>query len=285
MYNQQQTTQFGTHYAQPTKVEMNQALTPEEEQILKSQRNQGMSFKLDQVDALTGMCTHKSSSTKLPDLTPIAGTRVRCNICGEEFDIIDDPAIFASALDIVLSGLQTIKTQWIDIPVDMAREYFTIIPLLKKSPVALQYARNTWNKYQEAKEVQNSTGYGTMNMWNMVAGGGYNPYMGNPYAQPQPGFGGAPGYAPQPQYGYPQQPQPQYAPPTPVGYDAYGYPQQPEVNPFVNPGAPQGSQFVQGTTGYAVGVQGTASSLGQQPQAQQGQVVNNVEVSKQIMNP
>lgn len=167
----------GAYYAAPKKVEMHQALTPEEELLLKNQNKNNISFKLDQMELLAGICTHKSNTTKMPDITLLGGTRVKCNICQEEWDLIDDPELFKSALAVVISGLQTMKTWWIDIPPETAREYFPIIPLLKKAPVGLQIAMQCWRQYEEARQVNTSNGVNSFGLWNNIMTGGFNPMM------------------------------------------------------------------------------------------------------------
>lgn len=275
MYNQQQNMfnqGAGTGYAYNNKkVEMHQALTPEEEASLRQRSKTNISFKLDQDEVLLGICTHKSNATKLPDLTHLGGNRFRCNICREEFELIDDPELFKQAISIVISGLQTIKTWWYDIPQETAREYFPIIPLLKKAPIAYNMARQCWRAYEEAKEVNTMGNQSAFNMWNQMNTGMYAPQQGV-YGQPQ--------YAPQqPMYG-----QPQYAP---QGFDQQQYynPVQPqygcqpqEANPFVNQGQQQPS-FAPNNVGYAPGA-GVGNGV---PIGNESTTVQNTLVVKKAM--
>jgi len=259
----------GTYYAQPKKIEMHPTLTPEEEAKLRQNNKSTLSFKLEEDEMLAGICAHKSNATKMPDITLLGGTRVKCNICKEEFDLLDNPEIFMSALSIVLSGLQTIKTYWIDIPPATAREYFPIIPLLKKAPAALQMALDCWNTYQQASQVNTANGYSnSFNVWNQMMTG-YNPMGGFGSPSQQQGFN--------PQMNtYGQQPQ---------QFDTYGYPVQNQYqgNPMVanNNMGPQNTSFAPNAGGFAPGATGSINNMGQDNNTQTI-VTNTVEVKKQM---
>jgi len=269
MYNGQQGNQFGmggTYYAPQKKIEMHQALTAEEEAMLKNQNRSNLSFKLDQMEVLTGICTHKSNTTKMPDITLLGGTRVKCNICQEEWDLLEDLELFKSAVGIVISGLQTMKTWWIDIPPETAREYFPIIPLLKKAPAGLQMSMQCWRQYEEARQVNTSNGNNSFNMWNNIMTGGFNPMQQQQMMMQQ-------------QMMQQQMQQQQY------GYDPnlamsnmYAGNNMMGGNPMVQNQDP--GNFTPGAGGYAPGTTGMMNNMGNGQGQTETSVSNTVQVTK-----
>ena len=202
----------GTNYVKPAVAKMTQALTQEEFNKLKNDSRGDFSFKVEPEEKLVAMCTHKDPQSGQTTLSNNGDGTCTCWICKQTFVLEENQAMVDEVTAKMLDTLQTIKTYYLDIPAEFAREYFQIIPLIERVPKLFKIAANCFQKYENNGLGVNQTG--NMNSFGAYAalGGGY----GN--------FGGYP----QGQY---MQPQGQIQ-----GYDAYGNPV------FVQP---QG-QYVQG---------------------------------------
>lgn len=225
----------GFQYQQQAQARCTQPLTHEQ---IKQLRNKGAAFTLqaDPTDILKSICTHKENGNFT--LMENGDGTVSCSICGETFSLLDvSKEEVENATNIVKDVLQSIKTYYLDIPEETAKNYFPIIPLIDKIPQLYVIAMNNFKKYDGSNMVQqnnNPYGFGMLNMLT-------SPMMpmNGMYQQPQMGF------APQQQMmpGYmPQQPM-GYAPQQPVQMPNYGQPQQmPGYNPFGYNPAPMTQQ-------------------------------------------
>jgi hypothetical protein len=214
---------------------MHQLLSPEEINTLR-QTGQGFSINIDPKDVMKSLCTHKYNGQYAVNENK-DGTYT-CAICGATFKPIDltkeeVEAIVRQTLDI----LDTIKLMFADMPIDMGREYFPMMELIKKIPEFYQIAHNNFEKYTTINSYsnpQNQYGNAFYNL-SMATGGGFNNY-GMPMMAPQP----APMYDPNQMNMYQQQPmmQPQQ------GMNMYQQQPQgmnngystvtPQQNPFTN---------------------------------------------------
>ena len=183
-------------------------LTEEEKQILK-QKNPQFSLAVSQIDNLQAICTHRDPKTgnqlhKNPDGT------VTCDTCHNTFRFVENPnpesieMIFRQACDC----LETIKAMYVDIPDDVARTYFQMIPFLKKAPQLFKIALEHYNRYANPSLVgmDQYGGNNAVAMYGALFGSpmAMNPGMMNPgmmMNQPMPGA--TMGY--NPAMGYPQQ--------------------------------------------------------------------------------
>ena len=221
----------GYQYQQIPQARCTQPLTAEQ---IKQLKNKAPAFTLqaDPIDIMKSICTHKENGNFT--LMDNGDGTVTCSICGETFSLLDiSKEDVETATNTVKDVLQSIKTYYLDIPEETAKNYFPIIPLIDKIPQLYMIAMNNFKKYDGSNMVQqNSNPYG-FGMLNMLTS-----------PMPMNGMYQQPGFMPQQPVqmpGYmPQQPQMNYAPQQPVqmpgyaqGYNPFGYtpapmaPQQP----------------------------------------------------------
>lgn len=173
-------------------------------------------------------CNHKDTNGD-PALIGLGGNRVKCNICGAEFDLtvptIEDVETIS---DWEYNFFQTLKLIWVDPPREYARPLFTYENVITQMPTIYKMARNQWDnnlsKMQNYLQPGDISGAGVFNQPNLSflgGGGNYNYNMANGYYPQQ---GSMPnGYYPQQQVApMPNGYYPQQATPMPNGY----YPQQ-----------------------------------------------------------
>lgn len=221
----------------PTPANQN-ALTAEEIQILKNARpTSKIDLSIDRTDVLRSMCTHKDNGRDVVMQVTDGSGDVYCPICGHRWK---PDMKTKEEVQVLVSELidQMENAKWAgDLPVDLTRELFTLIPLLNKYPDIHEYAMNTFNKYYSARGMYNAQDTNIYGMYNSLFGAG----------MPATGYMGAPmqGY-----YGQTQQPMNQgYYGQTQQGYVPNGAPANAMVNPMqaptygVNPYA-QNQQFV-----------------------------------------
>lgn len=221
----------------PTPANQN-ALTGEEIQILKNARpTSKIDLAIDRNDVLRSMCTHKDNGRDVVMQVNDGSGDVYCPICGCRWK--PDMKSKEEVEEIVSELLDQMENaKWTgDLPVDVTRELFTLMPLLKKYPEIHEFAMNTFNKYYSARGMYNAQDTNIYGMYNSLFGAGVpaGGYMG----APMQGYYGQQQNAPQGYYGQPAQ---TYAP---AGMQA-----SPMMNPMqapvygVNPAAPN-QQFVQ----------------------------------------
>lgn len=213
------------------------ALTAEEIQILKNASpTSKIDLSIDRNDVLRSMCTHKDNGRDVVMQVNDGSGDVFCHICGHrwkpEMKTKEEVQELVSEL---IDQMENAK--WAgDLPVDLTRELFTLIPLLNKYPDIHEYAMNTFNKYYSARGMYNAADTNIYGMYNSLFGAG----------APATGYMGAPmqGY-----YGQPQQPVNQGYYGQQQGYVPNGAQANAMVNPMqaptygVNPMAPN-QQFV-----------------------------------------
>lgn len=187
---------------QPQQVPpMKNNLTQEEIQKLIQKENQ-FSLVVTETEKLRAICNHKWPEMRDGkwDALVETDTGCKCMICGYEFDPIDIGTTNDSLLEAVkniLDILQTIKLLYLDMPTEVAREFYVIIPLIEKIPKLFEIACKSYSKYD------NTNGYGfnnknmnTMQMYNMLVGllntpGAPMPgqQWGQPQMNPNPAMG------------------------------------------------------------------------------------------------
>ncbi len=237
-----------TNYAQPQppvypgvvpnampKVAATQPITPEMSKMLH-QNSDVLSVKISAIDNIKAQCTHKNPSTGVISLITLNnGDRVRCSVCGEEWDILSpdtSPEDIKVICDKMVAVLQTEKAYHVNAPVEFTKEFYQIINLLKRVPEVWRTATSDFltheNYHSNPTHNININGNSAFNAVGNLLNTPFNmyqtPYQGQPiygqygqqpYMQPQ-----APQYAPQQQYAQPPQ-APQYAP------QQYAQPQAP----------------------------------------------------------
>ena len=229
----------GAGYNQVQQPKVQSVYTQEEYNTLVKQEN-SFSLGITKDEYLRSYCNHRkldgSDSLVIDPLTGIAS----CTVCGYKFKPCDDISIdeIQNEVNNVLDILQTIKIMYIDMPVDTAKEYFQIIPLIEKIPKLFDLAAKDMAKHDNNPWNYNTQSMGAMSVLNNIRGmfnNGYvptatidpnqanNPYgtmaqngnplyngFGYPGANQQMQMGGAPGVGGfNPAGGY--QPNPGYA--------------------------------------------------------------------------
>ena len=240
--------QYGMGVTQLPKARYTQPLTPEQ---INQLRSRGGAFKIEvsEEDLLRAACTHKENghpTLVVEGTNPDTGNDIlHCTICGETFEMVDynRPEV-EKAVKLIQDLLQTSKALYLDIPEQLATQYYQMIPLLKLFPELYDRAQKNFSMYENALGYQpNNVAAGT-NGFAMMSSMLANPYtaVGYPGYQQQPMMyqGGYPQQPVQQPMGYPQQqPMMGYAAmQTPMGYTAQPQPMSPYGNPFMT-GAPQ----------------------------------------------
>lgn len=280
MYENQMFNNYGYAYGpgmqqyNPTfrQAQMTQPLTNEEKAILKGKGGE-FSTKVTQEDLLKSFCTHKDNGAIVASRNE-DGSFI-CPICHETFNAASlDKADLEADVNKIIDDLQNIKLTYVDIPAEVARQYFSIIPLLKKLPQLGVIASNNWASYENANPgmIGGNSPYGIAQYNQMMLGGmmGYQPMY---YQQPMMGYQ-------QPMY---QQPV-QTVNPTPMNPTG-GYPMYPngmapgQAGMMMNPQQPNvaGNEF--GTYG--------APAMGgyvPQPQVAPQQAVPTPQVAQPTQN-
>ena len=191
----------GPQYAQQPQARMTQPLTVEE---IKRLRNQTPAFTMmvSDEDMLRSRCTHKVDGKFATVLNNDAEGTVTCSICGAKFGLIEVPKESAeTAVRILIDLLQSIKTYYVNMPENVAIEFFQMIPFIEKIPKLYEIALNDFNKYDGAGMSNQSPNMYGFNMLGAIT----SPMAYQGFGQPMMGGGGYPMQQPM-MNGYPQQP-------------------------------------------------------------------------------
>ena len=155
-------------YAQVKQPSMNNPLTEEEIKTL-NKNGGGWNTAISNEDLLRSVCTHKHNG-KFTLRNNGDGT-LTCTTCQETFQDLDlDPAYVKETTDAMKNILQIIKTCYIDIPANTAREFFPIIPLLEKVPKLAEIAVQNFAQYENGSTVQNGNTPSSFNALNAIMG-------------------------------------------------------------------------------------------------------------------
>ena len=197
----------GPQYAPQPQARMTQPLTVEQ---IKQLRNQTPAFTMDvsEEDMLRSRCTHKLNGKFETVFNNDAEGTVTCSICGAKFSLLEIPKDSVDeAVRILVDILQSIKTYYVNIPNNVAIEFFQMIPFIEKIPKLYEIALNDFNKYDGAGMGNQSPNMYGFNMLGAITSpmayqmggmpmnnGGYpmGMPMGNPNMMPMGGnpFGG-----------------------------------------------------------------------------------------------
>ena len=201
-------------YNQPKMPNFTNPLTPEDMNLLKQKAPQ-FSLAVSQIDNLKSICTHRDKNGETLITNPDGS--VTCSICHSTFKPINAKPetveqIFRAAID----ALETIKIMYMDIPDDVTRGYFQMIPFLEKGPQLYKVALEHYNKYSNPSVINrdyNNAG-NTFALFSQMMNPGM--VMGMPQQQMPYGYPmGQPGMA---------QPQPTMAPDVTMGQTPVGNP-------------------------------------------------------------
>lgn len=180
------------------------ALTDEEIKTLRSARPASkIDLNIERNDVLRAMCTHKDHGKDMVVPVNDGSGDVWCPICGARWN--PDPMTKEEITELVENLIGHMENaKWVgDLPVELTRELFTLIPLLRKFPDVYEYAINTFNKYYNQTGLVNAQDTSVYAQYNALLSPGYGYQQNGYYGQSQ--------YQQQPQGGYyygqmPQQP-------------------------------------------------------------------------------
>jgi len=254
MYNQfmQQQNPNIMYNANRPQAKFTQPLSKEDIAKLRN-KGGGLSLTIDETELLKSYCTHKQDGVIV--LNKQADGSLICPICGETFNEVNmDESGVREAVNIVTDILQNVKTFWIDVPEQSAKEYYPIIPLLQKLPKVYKVALDNFAKYETGNPMmQGGNTYG-FNMLNSIV----NPQMQMPYNM----------YAQQ-QQAYPQQ--------NMMPYAQQAYPQQ-NMMPY------QSNGFGYYDQQQAAMMQNAAANQQQQQQVQQPAPQQTAQAGSTVVN-
>ena len=236
----------GAMYApQQQKPLMVNPLTDDERAALKTDNS--FSLQVTPAEMAQAICTHKDPQKGEFSAVPNADGSCTCKICHETFnpDQVNE-AYVADAVEKMCNVLETCKYLAVDLNPEVTRNYFQMLPFIKKAPQLYKLAHNSFCRYNNANPT-----VGLNNQPNYYAG--FMALMNPAVSFQQPQYG----YA-QPQYGYPTPTQQMAAQAVPGGNPFYQQPmmpigqpvapQQPVAPATMNPPAYQAPQQPAGDT-------------------------------------
>lgn len=194
------------------------------------QKGGGLSLAPTKEEMYQAMCTHRDLVTGESRLVENGDGTVTCTMCGSTFRILNvDQEQVKEAIELAADVLENTKVLYLDIPEQVCKDYFKILPFLKKAPDLYKVASDNFKQYEGINPMSYEGSNNIFARYNMMTG----PTM--------------------PQYGYAQQPmaQPQYYQPMyaqPMGQVPMmtEYVQQPYYNPQqvqMTAEAPTGNPF------------------------------------------
>ena len=132
-------------YVKPNLPEPTNPLTKEDMATLRQKAPQ-FTLAVDNITALKAICTHRDQNGDT--LMQNADGTATCSICGTTFrpvnaTVEDVAQIFQSAIDC----LETMKIMYLDIPNDVTKGYFQMIPFLEKAPQLYKIALDHYSRY------------------------------------------------------------------------------------------------------------------------------------------
>ena len=174
---------------------MNQnALTREEIQTLTSSRPTGqLNLEISKEDVLRSYCCHCDNGKDLVVQCNDGSGDVFCPICGERWNVNSDYSKedVEKLVKELLALMQTAK--WAgNIPVEVIRKYFSMIPLLEKFPDIYDYAnknlKRIWgqNPFKDANDGNVFAQYNSLFAGNQFGAPQYYNNNINPYMNAQP---------------------------------------------------------------------------------------------------
>lgn len=185
--------QLNFGYAKPNLPNPTNPLSQEEMAMLRQKAPQ-FSLAVSQVDSLKAICTHRDKNGETL-ITNNDGT-VTCSICGTTFTPVNaDQDTITQIFKSVVDTLETMKIMYLDIPNDVTKAYFQMIPYLEKGPQLFKIANDHYSRYNTNSVMSNNFN----NAGNAFAmyGALMNPGMAMGMGMPQQMPFGQPGMAPQ----------------------------------------------------------------------------------------
>lgn len=135
-------------YAQPKMPDPTNPLSADDIALLKQKAPQ-FSLAVSQIDSLKAICTHRDKNGETLIQNP-DGT-VTCALCGTTFTPVNaDPESINQIFKAVVDTLETMKIMYLDIPNDVTRAYFQMIPFLEKGPQLYKIANDHYSRYSSS---------------------------------------------------------------------------------------------------------------------------------------
>ena len=181
-------------------------LTDEEISILRNHKN-GIKLDIDDLEYKRALCNHvhNGRDAVINDKDEIG--KVYCPVCDAKWNHdLKSKEEIQEAVTLLINQMQTMK--WIgNLPHDVIRKVFSIIPILERLPDIHEYSVNEFNNYFKndnklINEPMNHQypyipyqGYGAGVPYpNHIHSQSYYGYNNGPYNQPQPYYGGYDNY-------------------------------------------------------------------------------------------
>lgn len=181
---------YNSYTSQDIKIPQNQnALTNEEIATLRNARpSSKIDITVDSNDVLRAMCTHKLNGKDMVQQIQDGSGDVWCPICNTRWspEFLEKEQVEALVKNLTD---QMENAKWIgDMPIQIVREMFVLIPLLKKYPDVQEFCIKNFNKYYNQHQFSTSQDASFYSQYNSLFGpssyGGYMPpAMGPTYYQ------------------------------------------------------------------------------------------------------
>ena len=171
---------------------MNSSLTDEEIQRLRQNRGGSvLNLSVDQDTILRAMCNHRDKGQDVVQVKSDGSGEVWCPICGESWSMEElSKEEVQELVNKLLAQMQIAK--WAgNIPNNIIRDYFSIMPLVAKFPDVYDYAMKNFNRMVGANGMYFSTDAMPYAQYNsMFPGGSMNYNVVNPFntGYYQPGY-------------------------------------------------------------------------------------------------
>lgn len=174
---------------QPIKPKMVNPLTPEERESLKVDNS--FNLNVTPAEMAQAVCTHKDPVKGEFAIVPNGDGTCTCSICHATFNPNQvDGDYVTAATETAINALETCKLMGLDMNPDVIRNYYQMIPFLKKLPQLYKLSNQSFNRYNQQQPVQNLNQPSYFNALNFLAnptvpmasqyGYGYAPQMGQP---------------------------------------------------------------------------------------------------------
>lgn len=183
----------------PPQPKFSNTLTNEEMEKLRKKQNE-FSLSITEDERLRAICNHRSADGMNDTLVQEPDGTVVCTTCGYRFKPVSRSLSKESITEVIEdinNILQTIKLLYADFPVEAAREYFLISPMLEKIPQLFDYAAKSFQKYEQTTNGYynyNSSQSATQALNNLGAlfgMGGFGAMQPNPMMGAVPQMAGA----------------------------------------------------------------------------------------------
>ena len=173
-------------YNRPKLPDPTNPLTKEQMNLLK-QKAPEFTLAISQIDSLKAICTHRNNEGETLIQNNDGSGTVTCSICGTRFKptMLDQDSvteIFRAAIDC----LETIKIMYMDIPDDVAKGFFQMIPFLEKAPQMYKIANDHYSRYSNGSVMSRdyNNGGNAFNLFAAMMNPGMMMGMGMPQQVP-----------------------------------------------------------------------------------------------------